>query len=167
MTDFTIIEARPWHCGAMARKLRTVHMAAVAKIGISSHRELSARFGASSFRRVWMINGRMAALGGVTGTMLDPEGHVWLAFTDEATRYPLQMIKEARCKIALITEIKPKLYTSVLRDDEPSKRFAVFLGFVPMDGAGGAKASSKYGRREMLRRIDGEAAMMVYEREAS
>ena len=67
MPHFEIVEAKAWHCGAMSRLLRQEHAEAIALIGLNSHRELRAVFDESIFRRAWLINGRLAALGGVIG----------------------------------------------------------------------------------------------------
>lgn len=171
MTDFTVTEAKIWHCGAMARLLRVEHQRVVAKIGFDSHKELRARFESSTFRRAWMIDGRLAALGGVTGTRLSPEGYVWLAFSDAATRHKVEMVKEARRQLAEIGETRHRLVTTILAGDDAAKRFAVFLGFVPDDGMHD-RAASRFGRREVLRRADAAAGaqgvVMLFEpREAA
>ena len=161
MTDFTIIEAKPHHCGQMARMLRHEHAQAVAMLGMDSHRELRARFDASSFRRAWLADDRLAALGGVTGPILSSMGYVWLAFSESATRYPLAIIKEARRQLAQIATVKRSLATSILDGDETSKRFAVFLGFVPLDQESNHPAISRYGRRELVSRCERNAEARI------
>ena len=149
MTEFAIIEAKPWHCGAMSRLLRPEHQRAVAMIGMNSHRELRARFDASSFRKAWLIDGHLAGLGGVTGPTLSAIGMVWLALSDRATAYPLAIIKEAKHQLEEIMTVKRVLFTAILDDDEAAKRFAVFLGFHDDE-----PAISRHGRRTMLRRLE-------------
>ena len=41
MTTFATIEARPWHAGQMARRLRRAHARATARIGIDAHSSLA------------------------------------------------------------------------------------------------------------------------------
>lgn len=161
MPDFTIIDARPWHCGAMVRLLRIEHQKAIARLGINSHRELRERFDASAFRRAWLIDGRLAALGGVTGPQAAAVGQIWLALSNEAMRYPLAIVKEARCQITEIMSVKRVIATTILDGDETSKRFAIFLGFVPSDAEAEAPAVSRYGRRELYRRLDTSHAARV------
>ncbi len=154
---FQIIPAKPWHCGAMVRRLRIEHRMAVAKLGLDSHRELSDRFGQSAFRRALLIDGHLEALGGVTGSLLSGEGYVWLALSQCAARYPLALVREARAQLEQIMVTKRVLVTSVLDDDIAAKRFAIFLGFVPALPGGLAAASpavSRAGRRTLARWLD-------------
>lgn len=150
MTNFTIIEAKAFHCGQMVRLLRLEHQKAVAMIGINSHRELRARFDESSFRKAWLIDGKLAAVGGVSGTMLSGYGMVWLALSNRAMKYPLAIVKEAKRQLSEIMQTKTFLATSILEGDVAAERFAVFLGFVP---DGDEAAVSVFGRREIVRRI--------------
>lgn len=160
MTDFTIIEGRPWHCGAMCRLLRSEQRNEVAKFSLDSHRELRAMFDQSAFRRAWLIDGRLAGLGGVAGSRLSPVGYIWLALSSAATKYPVQIVKESRRQIAELAATKHALYAQILSGDQASMRLAVFLGFVPDDGESRQSAVSRFGRREMLRRCDSGARVI-------
>ena len=151
---FQIIPAKPWHCGAMVRRLRIEHRMAVAKLGLDSHRELSDRFSQSSFRRALLIDAHLEALGGVTGSLLSGEGYVWLALSQRAARYPLLLVREAKKQLDEIMTIKRVLVTSVLDDDLAAKRFAIYLGFVLAVEHQARPASSHHGRRLLARRLE-------------
>lgn len=144
---FQIIPAKPWHCGAMVRRLRLEHRIAVARLGLDSHRELFDRFGQSTLRRALLIDGRLEALGGVTGSALSGEGYVWLALSAKAARYPLVLVREARRQLEMAMQTRSVLVTTVLDGDEAAKRFAIFLGFVPAGDAQAMPAASRAGRR--------------------
>lgn len=178
MPDFTIIEAKPWHCGQMARALRAEHREVIARIGIDCHKELRARFNASSFRRAWLIDGQLAALGGVVGSKLSSCGMVWLALSHVAGRFPLETVREARRQLAELMQTKRDLWTTILDDDAASKRFAIFLGFVPGEEILAAPAQSRFGRRDIADKVKnnvlarvrvgtGEGIVMAYQREAA
>ncbi len=155
MPRFEIVEAKPWHCGAMVRLLRREHQKAVAMVGLNSHRELRAAFDDSIFRKAWLLDGKLAALGGVTGPAISSYGLIWLALTNEATKYPMAVIKEARRQIAEIMRTKRLLISSILEGDKASERFAIFLGFVPAaDGDSMLPASSRFGRTEVARQLN-------------
>lgn len=151
MTAFSIIPARAHHCGQMVRLLRTEQAQAVARLGVDSHKELRARFDASSFRRAWMIDGKLAGIGGVTGTKLSWRGYVWLALANAALPYRMTIVREARRQLDEIMGSKRELLTTILDGDEASKRFAIFLGFVVIDGAWLDAATSRTARRELMR----------------
>lgn len=152
--NLVVIEAKRHHCGQMARILRIEHQAAVARLGIDTHRELVARFGESAFRRAWLRDGRLIALGGVTGSALATAGYVWLAMSIEAARLPMAAVREARKQLDEIMAVKRTLVTSILDGDDAAMRFAVFLGFVPADEPDALPAASRAGRRELARRSE-------------
>jgi hypothetical protein len=154
MPTFEIVEAKAWHCGAMSRALRLEHQKAVAMIGLNSHRELRGMFDESIFRKAWLIDGRLAAVGGVTGPQVSSYGIVWLAFSSAATKYPMAMVKEARRQIEFIMQTKRLLISSILDGDDASERFAIFLGFVPAKEVDHTlPAETRYGRIEIARKL--------------
>jgi hypothetical protein len=138
----------------MSRVLRLEHQKAVAMVGLNSHRELRAAFDESTYKRAWFIDGKIASIGGVTGTALSSYGLIWLAFSNAATKYPVAMVKLMRRQIAEIMQTKRFLITTILEGDEASERFAIFMGFVPeTDGEYVLPASSRFGRKEIARQL--------------
>lgn len=129
--SFQIVEAKPYHCGQMARLLRAEQGESVAALGMDAHRELRDRFRNSSFRKAWLIDGRLAGLGGVEGTLLASQGYLWLALTKQATRHPVAMVKEARRQLEEICQFRDKVETLLIGGDDASLRFALAVGFEP------------------------------------
>jgi hypothetical protein len=136
MTRFEIVEARTNHCGQMVRRLRGEHQAAIARLGVNTHRELRRAFDDSSYRRALLIDGTLAALGGVTGPAMAATGTLWLALAQEATRYPHHIARIARRQLELILAVKRELNTFILPADEASFRFAKFIGFQTLRNSG-------------------------------
>lgn len=178
MADFQIVEAKSWYCGMMARALRLEHQKALIAIGAHSHRELHNCFDMSAYRRAWLVNGKLAGLGGVTGNTISTIGHVWVTLTENATGYPFAIVKESRRQLALLMGFKRTLITTILPGDETSRRFAIYLGFVAAAG-GGEAAFSRSGRRDLADKLvyntdsavkigNGQGLMMKYQiREAA
>ncbi len=137
MTKFSIIEAKPHHCGQMVRVLRTHHAAVLAGLGLNAHRELRASFDQSTYRLAWLIDGKLAGLGGVTESALSATGMIWLALSQDAMHYPVQIVKEARRQLSNIMVVKRELVTAILLDDKSSMRFAEFMGFRAMPHSDG------------------------------
>ena len=129
MPVFEVIEARRHHCGQMARHLRSEQAEATARLGVHAHRQLVQVFDNSSWRRAWLIDGRLAGLGGVEGPILSSTGVIWLAFTEQACRYPVAMVKESRRQLQEIMSLKRQIVTTLFENDSASRRFAVKLGF--------------------------------------
>lgn len=126
---FEIVPAKIWHSGQIIRQLREEHRYAAAWLGINSHQEIRDRFDASLFAKSWLIDGKLAAMGGVCGSVLSDEGFVWLALTEEAARYRYAAAREARRQIAEIMVVKRNLFTTLIPEDRTALRFAMRLGF--------------------------------------
>jgi hypothetical protein len=161
LTTFSIIPAKPWHCGQMCRLLRHAHREATDRVGADAHRELRDLFDQSVCRRVWLADGEMIALGGVTGSLISPLGFVWLALSQRALRFPVALVKEARKQLDEIMVTKRELATTIIGGDEAAKRLAVFLGFHVEDAGPGQAAHSRFGRRMLYRHLDTETELRI------
>ena len=158
---YEIVEARPFHCGQMARALRREHRELLARVGADAHRELRACFDQSSFRRAWLIDGRLAALGGLTGSMLSGDGMLWLALSDEATRHPFAVVREARKQLDEMMRVKRVLSAGVMGGDDAAARLAVFLCFTAAGSTFLGPAFSKAGRRLLERELKCNADLRI------
>lgn len=162
MTRFTLVEAREYHCGRIARRLRHEHQEATLRVGIDAHRKLREMFGMSSYRRAVYADGEFVALGGVTGALVAPFGFVWLAITEEGMRkYPISLIREARRQLNYIMVTKSQLVTSLIGGDEKAKHLAVFLGFHVSHGDRGEPAFTRFGRRDLCGYLDSNPDLRV------
>lgn len=161
MTDFTVIEARPWHCGQMTRILRIEQTAAMAGAGIDVHRELRTMFDNSMFRRAWLIDGRLAAMGGVAGSPLESTAYLWMAMSREAQRHPVALVKMLRGQLREARATHPMLVTTLLPEDEASIRFAVFMGFHIRRSGPGASVVSRPSRRDLMSLIASDPDIRV------
>ncbi len=129
MTEFELRPARLYHCGRMIRKLRAAQAGALATLGIHLHTELRARFSESSYKESWFIDRKLAALGGVTGSLMSSTGFIWLAVSDDATRYPRQLALMIRTLLARVMETRHEVYTVIFKEDIVSLRWVEFLRF--------------------------------------
>ena len=139
MAMFEIIEAKPYHCGQIIRILRHEHAQALRAYGNDFHRKLRTAFDSSAYRRAWLIDGKLAAVGGVTGTLMAPQGFLWLAVSQMATRYRVAMVKEAQAQIDMLLRVKTDLFAVTIVGDKTAQRFARHLGFLiqhPLDNDG-------------------------------
>jgi hypothetical protein len=148
MPHFEIIEAKMHHCGKMVRRLRSEHARLIGELGVDPHRELTNILYASSYRRAWLIDGELAALGGVAGALASPHGYVWLAVSELALKYPLAMVKEARRQLETIMTTRSRLTTILIGNDAAARRFAIFLGF-RVSSKGGGVTLSRLARRDV------------------
>ena len=138
--NFEIVEAKPHHVGAILHNMRRGHLASMLAVGFdkrSMHKTVRIYFDDSSFRRAWMIDGKLAGLGGVRGTTISPKGFIWLILSEEATLYPIEIVKEARRQMNAIMLTKRKLETIVVESDQIAMRFARFMGFKDLQPSNG------------------------------
>lgn len=131
MTDYQIVEGKLHHCGQMARALRLRYRHEFEALGLNVHRELRAEFSQSYFCRAWLVDGKLAALGGVSGTQLSSAGKVWLALAQDVTKRHFAIVREAMRQLDDIMQSKTVLTARILPGDEAARRFARFLGFRP------------------------------------
>lgn len=158
---FEIVEGKRRHCGAIARLIRAEHRRETEAAGRSVHREIVACFEQSSFCKAWLIDGRLAALGGVMGTLANSTGMVWLALSEEASRYPKAIVEEARRQLAGLMVVKRELQASLFEGDEASIRLALFLRFQVKGASWDGPAETRLGRRLLAREIASNAEARI------
>ena len=113
----------------MARIMRAAHKEEYLLRGFNTHKRLCECFEMSPYCKAWLIDGRLAALGGIEGPLLADTGYVWLVMTQEATKYPIVMIKTIKECLKEIMLVKKELAITVIESDTAALRLAVYLGF--------------------------------------
>ncbi len=152
---FEVIEARPWHCGQILRRLRIEHRRAIERVGQSAHKELRVLFDVSYLRRACFADGRLVALGGIaSSSVLSHYGFAWVALSEDAKKYPVALLKEAKRQIDNAMTTKAELVTTIIGGDDAAKRFAIFLGFHCEDEGPGSPAYSRYSRRNLANHLE-------------
>jgi hypothetical protein len=150
MVNLEIREGSSRYAGQMIRHLRTEHQVAFAAVGLNAHRELRSTMAESAYRRAAFLDGRLAALWGVTGSELSPFGFAWLTLTDEAARHPFLVLRQAKRQLDEIMLTKVELATTVLQNDHAALRLCAWLGFHAGHQGPGAPATSRYGRKTLM-----------------
>jgi hypothetical protein len=153
--EYQVVEAKRWHCGRMARALRAAHRNGLSHMDL--HAKMVEIFEQSYFRRAALIEGRPVAIWGVKGTILSRTGYAWLGLSDEATRYPIALIKEAQRQLDEIMETKRELATTIIASDSAARRFAVFLGFHIAHDGRGDPAHTRRERNRLVAYLDERA----------
>ena len=134
MTRYEMTECRRWHCGQIARRMRLANKAAMTAAGCDPHREIVRRFEESSYRRAWFIDGELAAVGGVSGTLAASEGYIWMVVAEMATRHPLALARMTLGVLAEVSMTFRMVESLMVCADERAVEFARFLGFCVVDG---------------------------------
>jgi len=129
----TRLEERPgklWHVGQMARRLRHSHAVLLSGAGLSVHQSLRFAFNQSLLTSAFFVDEKLAALVGISGTLLDSEGTVWLALDQEISdAHPMIVARAALRFVDHALQLRRSLVTNMIEADRKSVAFAYFLGF--------------------------------------
>lgn len=129
MTEFKTVIGKPWHCGAISRRLRQDQAQATIALGFREHQTTSVVFAMSLVRRAWFIDGRLAALGGFITSSLDDDAIVWAAISQMCSQYPIATFRTAVANLKEFLATRRSISTTVVRSDARSVEFAKRLGF--------------------------------------
>jgi hypothetical protein len=125
-----LVEAKPWHCGPLSRRLRREHRDLLVSMKVRIHAEMRAVFDSSlSCRKTLFVDGKMAAMGGITGTALSAEGEIWLAVSEDAVAHAVMIARIFKRELDLAMQTRRRLVTIVFKDDRKGMMLAYFLGF--------------------------------------
>lgn len=162
MTTFETVEQKRHHIGRIAHHLSRSHARAIAEIGEEAHPMLLNCHRSSIYRKTWLINGKPEAIGGIISTMASAYGLVWLAFTEESTKYPVALVKEILKQREIVMAFKREIATTILANDPEGQRFAVAMGFhVSHDGGPGERATSRQAARELIKYLQTDGAHRI------
>lgn len=131
MTEIRIGDAKLWHCGQIARRMRHSHAASLRKLNASPHSEIKAVFNDSILRRACWVDGKLAALWGLGGTLASGDGNVWLVLAEDLPQKRIAIVRTALRQLTLLAAVFGRLETVVMVDDPVAIRFANYLGFWP------------------------------------
>jgi hypothetical protein len=130
MPLFETIPAKRSHCSKIACLTRDDQREAIIALGLDPYRELVQAFDQTPAPTAWLIDGELAALGGVAGPPgTCPIGVAWLVIAEYATRFSFALVREVKRQLTSAHEIYPLVVSPLLPTDKKSLRFAAFLGF--------------------------------------
>lgn len=160
MIHTEVIEARPWHCGALSRSMRVDHHKSLLAMGVNVHHGITSALYQSYYAKSLKIDGHLSAMGGLMGTPLSPTATVWLVVAQAAMKHPRVLIKVMRRQLDAMMLGKMWLETTIVADDEVAQRFAAFLGFYSPDGFG-PQAHTRIERRNLVRHLRTTPDLMI------
>ena len=156
-----VVEAKRHHCGAMARRMRKVHLDILASGGVSAHRELVWVFGQSSFRRSVFFEGEIVAMGGITGSWLATHGVAWLVLAEEFRNHPVTIVRHAVRLLKQEMRTRSELAATVLLGDEAALNFAVYLGFHVSHDDEGEPATDRASRKRLAHYVENKVDIRI------
>lgn len=129
MAECTIFEACPRHIQEIAPLLRDDDAAECAAAGVTNREALWASYRASGYRKAAFIRGDLAAVYGISGSVLGGRGSGWLLTTAACAQNQLTFVKTFRRELAGVMPVFPYIYGYVADSYTASKRLLQMLGF--------------------------------------
>lgn len=116
-------------CYLLAANMRDADRAEVVSLGIDPKRSLRENYRNAMLRKTYLVDGALAAMTGVCGSMLGDIGYPYLLTTKAVERVPVTFVKLAREGIAEMLRHKLRLEGHVAADYEGACRLLEVLGF--------------------------------------
>jgi hypothetical protein len=130
MARLEIISAKRSHCSRIVCEMRDQHREAVLGLQLDPFRELVQAFDQTPAPMALLVNGELAALGGIAGPPgLCPIGIAWLVVAEHATRFSYALAREVRRQISTALEAYPLVVSPLIPNDAKALRFAEVVGF--------------------------------------
>lgn len=134
MSAYEIVPSSVRHVRPMSKRVRAAGALAMQNYGVNPRVGLHRVFVSSNYTRTALVDGRPVAMWGVVGMLMGDTAFVWLVLAQETGQIPRAIVREARAELQRVMDNYSHIMMTVLPDDEPSVRFALHLGFRPMDG---------------------------------
>jgi len=118
---------------ALARNLREDDRIEVTAMGSTPITALRTSYRNAIFRRTAFVNGEIAAMWGLGGSMLGAVGYPWLLTAPPIEKAPVAFLRGARREVVLMLRHKSRLENHVLAKYTRACRFLEALGFTLSD----------------------------------
>lgn len=125
----TLIPATISHVYTLAARLRADDRAEIEAAGFDPRKGLRRMYRSSYRVRTVLVDGEIAAMGGLGGMLLADEGYPWLMTTAAVERHPLAYVRCAQAEVAAALALKRILIGQVMASYARSVRFLALLGF--------------------------------------
>ena len=130
MADFyEVVPSSVRHIKALAAELRPAACQTLRAFGADPRRALHHAVRQSHYCRTAILKGQPVAMWGAAGAMLGDTVIVWGAFTLEAVRFPLAIVRGARSELAKLGRDGTSLHAMVAVADDKAILFAQTIGF--------------------------------------
>jgi len=126
---YQIVPAQLNHVSMLADKLRRGDKLELTSVGMSPNRALFKAFRGSIIRRTAFVDGDIACMFGVGGSVLSGVGYPWLLTSEAIERVPFSFVREGRREVAKMQAMFPLLENYVLASYVQACGFLLILGF--------------------------------------
>lgn len=124
-----VVPARIEHVYALAATLRDDDRDEIEAAGLDVRRTLRESFRDSILRYTALVDGEIAAMWGLGGSMIAEVGYPWLLTAPPSERLPQTYVKLAARNVAMMQSYRPRLENHVAARYQRAIRFVKLLGF--------------------------------------
>lgn len=123
------VETTPLHLRMMSEAMESASAETAVKMGLTPLKALWSSYRQSIICKSAFIDGKLAAIWGVSGSMFGDTGRVWLVLTPETQQYPFRVAFRYRKEINKMLDMFPILEEYVPEGNEKSIRMLELMGF--------------------------------------
>jgi hypothetical protein len=127
--SYIIVDSEPRHAALLARALRDNDRAEIEAAGVTGKKAVWRSYKNSLLCKTAFVDGEIAAMWGLGGTILATKGSPWLLTTRAIEKVPMDFAREARKAVREMLEIKPVLQNYVLASYHKAVRLLQIIGF--------------------------------------
>lgn len=127
--EIVIIETTPAHIALMAEAMDAVTRSTAEKIGMTPKKALWQSYRKSLVRKTAFIDGKIAAMWGVGGTVFSDIGQPWLVMTPEIEEHPFRVAFRYRKELNKFQYMFPCLEEYVDVTNKKAIRLLELMGF--------------------------------------
>lgn len=127
-----LVEVRPSAVSdvyALAANLRDGDRSEVESLGIDVRVGIRRSFQNAVLRKTYLVDGELAAMSGLAGSLLGDIGEPYLMTTAAAERVPVSFLRHARASVSEMLQLKRRLEGHVAADYVRACRLLAVLGF--------------------------------------
>lgn len=127
--DINIVNTEPQHIRMMAGCMHQRIADTALRLGIAPHKALWRSYKESIICLTAFINGEIAAIWGIGGTLFGEIGHPWLVLSPEADDYPMRVAFIYKKELQKMAKMFPVLEDFVDESHEKAVRMLELMGF--------------------------------------
>lgn len=127
--SYIIVDSEKKHALMLRKALRTGDRAEIDAAGVSDARAVWRSFSASVLCRTAFVDGEIAAMWGLGGTLMSDRGSPWLLTTSAVEKVPFAVVREAKKHALEMLTVRPYLANYVHARYTKAVRLLELIGF--------------------------------------
>lgn len=127
--DIVIEETKPWHLRELADSMHGLTAELPIRLGLTPKKALWMSYRKSLGCKTAFINGKIAAVWGISGVLFGEIGRPWLIMAPAADEYPFKVAFIYRQELKKMQELFPVLEDFVEESNEQAIRLMKLMGF--------------------------------------